>query len=629
MPVKFIPYSKNPVEGQAILNNIARSRRVLNYRDNGKVFQKIERGMPLYDVELLEEVKDEKPENNNLLIRGECLSACAYLKENNIKVDLVYIDPPFASGADYAKKIYIRKNPKLAEKLQAKQQQLAEQQIEFEDLKNFEETMYGDIWQKEDYLNWMYENLSAIKEVMSDTASIYVHLDWHIGHYVKILMDEVFGEENFKREIIWYLDNVSGFKGIAPNWIRDHDTIFFYSRNDKVVFNKTYDYESYPQRYEEKFSNTEQESGRKYMNRNGRRQYLDELKGKAIGDVWKIAFENNMSLNRVNYSTQKPEALLQRIIKASSNEGMIIADFFGGSGVAAKVAGDLNRQFIHCDIGLNSIQTTRDRLKQAGNGFKILEIKDGVNLFRNPTQTMDKICQLIDGLNKNDGTFSNFWFGFVEDSKFGTVPVYIPTLKDSSQKVLDLPTINQIINYEMHHFAVDVEKIIIYYIDIDDEKAIKKFIKEENQSLIQFELRDLKDVLQNVVFDDDFEFEVKKQENGFEVEISSYKSDILQEKIAKFNEKGNQNSLLNGKMFSPILISDEALELIELISLDCSNENGIWQSDFELKIDKLGFVINNGKKTKEFWNGKIIASKKPKRIKIRNICGDEVIKNID
>lgn len=628
MPKKYIPYFPNPVEGQAILNNFTRSKRVLSYRDGDKVFQKIERGMPFYDVELQEEIKGEKSQDKNLLVRGECISACAYLKEQDIKIDLVYIDPPFASGADYAKKIYIRKNPKLAEKLQAKQQELEGVEIEFEDLKNFEEKMYGDIWQKEDYLNWMYENLMAIKAVMSDTASIYVHLDWHIGHYVKILMDEVFGEENFKREIIWYLDNVSGFKGIAPNWIRDHDTIFFYSKSNDTLFNKTYDYEAYPSGYEEKFSNIEKESGRKYMNRNGRRQYLDELKGKPIGDVWKIAFENNMSLNRLDYSTQKPEALLQRIIKASSNEGMIVADFFGGSGVCAKVASDLNRQFIHCDIGLNSIQTTRDRLKTAGAGFKILEVKDGVNLFRNPAQTMDKICQLIAGLNKNDKTFSNFWFGFFEDSKFGTMPAYIPNLLDSSQKVLDLPIINQIINYELHHFEIDVTKAIIYYIDIEDEEEIRKFIKAENKTIIEIEFRDLKNVLQNVVCDDDFEFEIATQKDGFELEIQSYKSDRLQKKITTFNEKGNQNSLLNGKPFSPIKISDEALELIELISLDCNNQDGIWQSDFELKIDKLGFVIANGKKTKEFWNGKIIASKKPKRIKIRNICGDEVIKNI-
>ena len=195
MPIKYISHIPNTVEGQAILDNFVRTRRVLRYRDNDKVFDRVKRGLPLYEVEKIESIGNNP---NNLVIRGECLSACAYLKDKGIKVDLVYIDPPFASGADYAKKVFIRRNPKLAENI-AK----AEEKLDIEELRAFEEKMYGDIWNKEDYLNWMYENLMAIKSIMSDTASIYVHLDWHIGHYVKILMDEVFGEDNFLNEIIW------------------------------------------------------------------------------------------------------------------------------------------------------------------------------------------------------------------------------------------------------------------------------------------------------------------------------------------------------------------------------------------------------------------------------------------
>ncbi|NJN78198.1 MAG: hypothetical protein HC803_07585 [Saprospiraceae bacterium] len=191
MPVKYIPYEATPVEGEALLNNITRPQRLLRYYKNDEIFNRIERGMPYYEVETVEKIGAD---SDNLIIRGECISACAYLKEQGIKVDLVYIDPPFASGADYAKKVYIRKNPKLTEKIKA-----AEQEMPIDELKAFEETMYGDIWKKEDYLNWMYENLMAIKSIMSDNGSIYLHLDWHIGHYVKILMDEVFGEENFMK----------------------------------------------------------------------------------------------------------------------------------------------------------------------------------------------------------------------------------------------------------------------------------------------------------------------------------------------------------------------------------------------------------------------------------------------
>ena len=196
MAIKYIPYFKDAIQGQALLDNFVRTKRILKYADNNEVKERIERGLPLYETEVTEIVGKE---SDNLVIRGECISACAYLKENNIKVDLVYIDPPFASGADYAKTVYIRRNPRIEETIKK-----AEEKLEIEDLKTFEEKMYGDIWNKEAYLNWMYENLMAIKSIMSEIASIYVHLDWHICHYVKILMDEIFGEDNFKNEIIWH-----------------------------------------------------------------------------------------------------------------------------------------------------------------------------------------------------------------------------------------------------------------------------------------------------------------------------------------------------------------------------------------------------------------------------------------
>src|SRR3990170_4885190 len=178
---KPIKYNLTPARGQALLNF------------QGRIFPDAE--MELFEVEKVEEInqKEDKPlktskkqsekhpDFKNLLIHGDALSACAYLKSQNTKVDLVYIDPPFASGEDYAKKIYLRTSKKT--------------QIEDDENSIGEEIMYSDIWQKEDYLNWLYERLLAIREVLSETGSIYVHLDWHIGHYVKVLLDEVFGEE--------------------------------------------------------------------------------------------------------------------------------------------------------------------------------------------------------------------------------------------------------------------------------------------------------------------------------------------------------------------------------------------------------------------------------------------------
>ena len=412
MPVKYTPYLPDPVEGQALLAPPHTQRR-LRYRDRDRVIEKIQRGMPRYEVEQIEQVgKAARGRGwNNLLLRGECLSACAYLKDSGVKVDLVYIDPPFASGANYAKTVYIRRRPDLAKEIAA-----AEQKMEMEELQAFEETLYGDIWKKEDYLNWMHENLMAIKSVMADAASIYVHLDWHIGHYVKVLMDEVFGEENFRNEIVWKY----GLGGSAKDtFSQKHDVVMFYSASDEWYFKKP----------------TEPSTSARMAG-----------KEKGMTDVWDIPNINNMARERVDYSTQKPEALLERIIKASSDEGMIVADFFGGSGVVAKVAQTLNRKFIHCDVGVNSLQTTRDRLKEARAAFSVLEIKDGVSLFRNPQQTMDKLAQLIPGLQQEVEGLGDFWFGAVSDSKLGLIPVYVPDLTDSGQKVLDKPVVNRIVD---------------------------------------------------------------------------------------------------------------------------------------------------------------------------------------
>lgn len=618
MAIKYIPFFPEPIEGQALLDNF---KRTLKYKGANDVADKLRRGMPLYEMQTNETVGENR--DGNLVIRGECVSACAYLREKNIKVDLVYIDPPFASGADYAKKIYIRRNPKVAEAI-AK----AEEELENDDLKEFEEKLYGDIWKnKEKYLNWMYENLMAIKSVMSETASIYVHLDWHIGHYVKVLMDEIFGEDNFQREIIWQLQGIAGFKSIAPNFVRAHDTIFYYSKSENHVFNKQF--LPYDEEQLRRFSSVD-ENGRHYKTiTKERRLYLDDSKGVALSDVWNdiASFQTVVNSPEIcNYATQKPEALLERIIKASSNEGMVVADFFGGSGVTAAVASKLGRKFITCDVGINSVQTMRDRLMSIGAEFDVLEIKDGVSLYRNPIQTMDKIKTLILGL-KNEDSLDSFWEGAISDSKLGTVPVYVPNLADSSSKLLDIPLIDRIIHEAIPELDSDVKKVIVYYVDVTDEKEIYDYIHKDDSTLVEIELRDLKEVLDDAVVQDECNFECKAADGGYTIEIKSFVSDRVNQKIDEFNQKALHNSS-EKKPYKPVVISDEGLELIEYISLDCTSAEGVWHSDSEIKIDKLGYVIVNGKKTKEFWDGTISCSKKPLRLKVRNICGDESIMEI-
>ena len=616
MPIKYIPFIPEPVEGQAVLGNF---NRILKYKGADDVSMVLQRGMPLYEMEKQETV-GENPDGN-LVIRGECVSACAYLKDRGIQVDLVYIDPPFASGADYAKKVYIRRNPEVAEAIAQ-----AEQELDIDELKAFEEKMYGDVWDKEKYLNWMYENLMAIKSVMSETASIYVHLDWHIGHYIKILLDEVFGEENFRNEISWYYYNKMPDMR-KPVFTRSHDTIFFYAKNkdSDYIFNlqKEKREQSVKQlvrkKVDGKMINAKDE--------NGNVMYQESTE-RIVDDVWRISMLQPADKSEpVGYATQKPEALLERIIKASSNEGMLVADFFGGSGVTAAVSSKLGRRFIHCDIGLNSIQTTRDRLKTDGAQFQVLEIKDGVQLYRNPVQTMDKIKTLIPGL-KNEDSLDSFWEGAITDSKLGTIPVYVPNLMDSSSKLLDVVTMNRIIHQAIPDLDSSIKKVIVYYIDITSEEEIRKFIAQDDSTDVEIELRDLKAVLDGVVIGDWAEFHVEERTDDlfgrYAVVVDTFVSDRVLQKIDEFNQKARMNAT-DKKPFKPIEISDTGLELIEYLSLDCTAAQGEWYSDSEIKIDKNGFVIQNGEKTKDFWDGTIRSEKKPLRLKIRNICGDETV----
>jgi len=662
MAIKYVPYFPTTVSGQAVLDNFVRTQRILRYRENDNVTERILRGMPLYEVTETERIGDTA--SDNMIIHGECVSACAYLKENGIKVDLVYIDPPFASGADYAKKVYIRRNPLVAKAIQK-----AEQELEDDELKAFEEKMYGDIWDKEKYLNWMYENLMAIRSVMSENASIYVHLDYHIGHYVKILLDEIFGEDNFRNEIIWKRSTAHSDAEFYGN---NFDCIYFYTKS-QFDYNFNTIFQPYNESYIARFTQID-ENGRKWESGNitakglsgggydytykgcrslwrmpiesmkkldaeGRlhftknggirsKVYLDELPGMPSQAMWlDIKPINSQAKEKEGYATQKPEALLERIIKASSNEGMIVADFFGGSGVTAAVANKLGRKFIHTDVNINSIQTARDRLKTNGANFTLKKVQDGVTLYRNPVQTKDAITRIIPGL-RVDPSIGTMWIGCIMDTTYGSSPVYVPDLMDSSSRVLDVVTLNRIINDAMPQLPPTVKRVIVYYIDIVDRQELDDFIKDNNDTVIEIELRDLKELLDNAILQDDVEYTLKedlsKMVDIFTVAITRFYSDRVSHKIKEFNQKAMANSK---KKFVPIELSLEGLEAIEMVSLDCTaaEENAPWHSDSEIKIEKDSTVTINGRKTSDFWDGTIHADTKPLRMKIRNICGDETI----
>lgn len=666
MPIKYVPYSVEPVAGQAVLNNF---NRVLKYKGSNDLDMRVERGMPYYTVELKESIGNS--DSKNMVFRGDCLSACAYLKDRGIKIDLVYIDPPFMSGADYAKKIILRKNP-----LNEEIQEYAES-LDLDELRKFEEKVYGDIWDKEKYLSWMYENLLAIRSVMSEKGSIYVHLDWHIGHYVKIILDEIFGEENYRNEIIWQRANAhSDSKQGAIHFGRMHDVIYFYALSEESEFNMQYT--PYDDDYiEQYYKRIEEGTGRRYwldnlqgpggaskgnpyyevmgiwrywrfskermdqLIKEGRvvqtspgtvpkyKRYLDEMPGKPVQDVWSdvksLGGLGSKVNERIDYTTQKPEALLERIINVSSSKGMMVADFFGGSGVTAAVANRLERNFIHVDVGINSIQIVRDRLIQQKASFNILEIDDGISLFRNPIQTMEKIKTSIIGLKNEDG-LDKFWEGVISDPRYGTIPVYVPDLGDSSTRILDKVLMRRIIYEAIPDLDPGIKRVIVYYVDITSKEEIEKYISDQEDLKIVIELRDLKTLLDDFVVEDDVQYEyIEDRSNllGHAIRIDRFYSDAVDRRIKRFNLESKQNDKKGN--FKPIELSENGLELIEYVSLDYNNREGLWHSDYEIKIDINSNVIRNGEKTKDFWDGKIPCDRKPARMKIRNICGDETV----
>ena len=299
-------------------------------------------------------------------------------KEGGLK--LVYIDPPFAVGADFSHTIEL--NGETATKSQSV----------------LEEIAYRDTWQKgiSSYLSMMYERLKLIHKLLAEDGSIYVHCDWRMNSFLRILLNEIFGVENFKNEIVWWY--LWGGRG-KTQWNKKHDNVLFYSKSDKWTFNFQDVLEDH---------NLMTEGSKNRLNYKGamvttKSESSDIPEDKVLpSDTWYIATINAMAKEKISYPTQKPEALLERIIKASSNEGDLVADFFCGSGTTAAVAEKLNRKWITTDLGRFSIHTTRKRLinvqrelKENGKDFRAFEI---LNLGKYERQFF--IDDLVNGQRK-------------------------------------------------------------------------------------------------------------------------------------------------------------------------------------------------------------------------------------
>lgn len=378
-----------------------------------------------YPAQLRERYGEEVNGWINKIFWGDNLQVMSHmLKDYRGKIDLIYIDPPFASDADYKKKIVI-KGTGTAES----------------DSSSFEEKQYGDIWNNDEYLQFMFERLTIMRELLSDKGTIFVHCDWRVCSYMRLLMDEVFGKDCFLNEIIW---NYSGGR-VGHNFFgRKHDNIYWYA---KVYGNQTFNYDDVRQSYAQSTL-----ARNKYKNNGSNERVLDykpNEDGKFPEDVWTISIINPFAKERVDYPTQKPERLLEDVIKASTNAGDLVFDCFMGSGTTQAVAMKLGRRFIGADINLGSIQTTIKRLINVGNelneqlqdktiytGFEVHNVNN-YDFFRNPVEAKDLIIQ---ALEIQPFPQSDVWDGELDGRMVKIMPVNrIATKADLEELKANLP----------------------------------------------------------------------------------------------------------------------------------------------------------------------------------------------
>ena len=404
------------------------------------------RSTQYFPAQLRERYGEEKDGWINKIFWGDNLQVMSHmLKEYRGKIDLIYIDPPFDSKADYKKKIEVKGIGKAET-----------------DSSSFEEKQYGDIWSNDEYLQFMYERLIILRELLSDTGTLYLHCDWHKSHHLRMLMDEVFSPSNFINEIVWGYEDI-GSRAVKY-FKRKHDTILMYSKtaSDERTFNilRKRLSESTIKRYQPYFDDEGKISYQKLKETNPgvfaklkgipedlSQPWLDIKNGAPLSDWWvDISALKNGFAESTAYPTQKPEALLERIITASSNPGDIVFDCFMGSGTTQNVAMKMGRRFIGADINLGAIQTTTKRLVNTANklngntefstGFEVYNVNN-YDFFRNPVEARDL---LIEALEVQPFPQSDIWDGELDGRMVKIMPVNrIATKADLEELKANLP----------------------------------------------------------------------------------------------------------------------------------------------------------------------------------------------
>lgn len=402
------------------------------------------RSTQYYPAQLRESYGEEQNGWINKIFWGDNLQVMSHLlKEYRGKIDLIYIDPPFDSKADYKRKIEVKNVGKTTS-----------------DSSSFEEKQYGDIWTNDEYLQFMYERLILMRELLSEKGCIYVHCDWHKVHHLRCLLDEVFGSNNFVNEIVWhYADYMQG--NATTSLPRKHDTILFYSKTPKYYYERVKVPLDKPVKRNRVIWNGKTKSLEVARDEQGKIIY-DEFTDRFLDSVWEedvlnigqTSVTRKTSSENLNYPTQKPKKILELIIEASSQPGDIVFDCFMGSGTTQAVAMKLGRRFIGADINLGAIQTTTKRLlsvakelessqngiKSADDtkytGFEVYNVNN-YDFFRNPVEARDL---LIAALEIQPFLQSDVWDGELDGRMVKIMPVNrIATKADLKELLANLP----------------------------------------------------------------------------------------------------------------------------------------------------------------------------------------------
>ena len=433
--------------------------------------------IPYYPAQLRETYGQEQNGWINKIFWGDNLQVMSHmLKDYRGKIDLIYIDPPFCSQVNYKKKIKIPGIDKTESGSIL-----------------FEEKQYGDIWTNDEYLQFMYERLLLMRELLSDRGVIVLHCDYHKSHYLRIVMDEVFGPDRFVNEIIWYYETYQG--AVKKYFPRKHDNLFVYSKTGTYFYEMQYDNDyknsiNY-KRWENyvvdgnkiKGANYPANDSRftarlnKWIRENGRQPNPDdvifEIQSVSINSVWKdIKPVDPKDLNeKLNYPTQKPAALLDRIIRSFSQPGDIVFDCFMGSGTTQAVAMKLGRRFIGADINLGAIQTTTKRLIRICN-----------------SRTTKSL------LDKTTSKYKNFAVFTIGNQTSKNLATTVNVYRDNNLLIIDSPDINQI-NSVMIDWNYDNKVLKPTLFDIPNKQSLvrTKYEIPNNTTNIGIKITDIFD----------------------------------------------------------------------------------------------------------------------------------------